>query len=62
MRDNSVVAYLRQVSEELGKVTWPSRSEVVRMSGVVVVASLIVGLYIGGIDYLFTNLISLIIK
>jgi len=56
------LAYLGEVREELNRVTWPTRAEVIRLSGVVIIASLIVGLYIGGVDFVFTNLISAIIK
>lgn len=52
------VNYLREVRTELAKVSWPSRQDSLRMTGIVIVASLAVGLYIGGLDYLFTNLLG----
>jgi len=57
-----LVSYLQEVRDELGKVTWPTRDSAMRMTGLVIVASLLVGLYIGGLDYLFTNLLGLFIK
>ena len=37
---------------ELKKVTWPTREETIRLTLVVVVISLIIGFYIGIIDFL----------
>ncbi len=37
---------------ELKKVTWPSKEETVRLTVVVVAISLIIGFYIGIIDFL----------
>lgn len=45
----------RDVVEELKKVTWPSRQQTVRLTSVVIVISLIIGLYIGIIDLLLTK-------
>ncbi|TAJ20767.1 MAG: preprotein translocase subunit SecE [Dehalococcoidia bacterium] len=38
---------------ELKKVTWPSRREVVNLTTVVVVISLLLGMVMGGADLLF---------
>lgn len=58
----NVVTYLQEVRAELQKVTWPKRETAVRMTGVVLGGSLVVGLYVGGLDYLFTNLLGLFFK
>ena len=47
---------------ELQKVSWPSRQETTKLTIVVVVASLFVGLYIGGLDIVFAQLLRLITK
>lgn len=54
--------YLTEVRDELTKVTWPKREDAIRMTAIVLLASLLVGLYIGGLDYLFTNLLGLILN
>jgi len=56
------IKFLGSVREELKKVTWPTRAQVITMTGTVIVVSFAVGLYIGGLDYGFTQLMSLIIK
>lgn len=57
-----VAQYLREVRAELSKVSWPSRRATLRMTGIVVTASLLVGLYIGGLDLALTSLLGLFIK
>ena len=54
--------YLREVRDELGKVSWPSRQQATNLTLVVIGGSLLVGLYVGGLDYLFTTLLGLILK
>ena len=56
------VIFLKEVRDELKKVVWPTREEVIRLTAVVIIVSLIVGLYLGGIDLLLTKLLALVIK
>lgn len=48
--------FLRAVRSELGKVTWPSRDELVKATRMIVVMSIVLGLAIGWMDLLL-NLI-----
>jgi len=41
--------------DELKKVSWPTRQETVRLTLVVVIISLIIGIYIGIIDILLAK-------
>ena len=45
------VQYLREVREELRKVAWPGRPEVVRYSVIVTATILFYTVYIGALDY-----------
>jgi preprotein translocase subunit SecE len=58
----SPVTFLFQTQDELKKVTWPKQQEVIRLTAVVIIVSIIVGLYIGGIDYILTQITSYLIK
>lgn len=58
---NKIISFIGQTKEELRKVTWPSKQEVIRLTVVVMVSSILVGLYLGGMDYIFTKLLGLII-
>lgn len=58
----NVFSYLKEVKIELTKVTWPTRSEALKLTLVILVASLVVGLYVGGLDLLFTNMLGVLLK
>jgi preprotein translocase subunit SecE len=53
--------FLREVRDELQKVVWPTRDEIIRLTGVVILVSLIVGIFLGSIDYILTSLIGLLV-
>jgi len=46
----------------LRKFTWPTRQEVIRLTLVVITVSLIVGLFLGVLDFSFTKLLGIFIK
>lgn len=58
----SPVVFLKEVKAELLKVTWPTRKEAIRLTGIVLIISVIVGLYIGGLDYIFTKITEFLLK
>jgi preprotein translocase subunit SecE len=47
--------FLRQVGVELRRVIWPTRRQVVNYSIVLLVFVVIMGLYIAGLDFIFTE-------
>lgn len=49
-----LVRYLREVRAELTRVDWPSRTELIAATIVVVAVLLIMALYLGAWDALFT--------
>jgi preprotein translocase subunit SecE len=51
-----------QTQDELKKVTWPTQKEVIRLTAAVIIVSIIVGLFLGGLDFLLTKLTEIIIK
>lgn len=53
-----VSQFLKEVRQEVKKVTWPTRQETMRYSLMVIIASLIVAGYLGGVDYLVTQLLD----
>jgi len=58
----SPVTFLRETKEELKKVVWPTKQEVIRLTIVVIVVSLIVGLFLGGLDFVFVKTIETVVK
>ncbi|PIY94291.1 MAG: preprotein translocase subunit SecE [Candidatus Levybacteria bacterium CG_4_9_14_3_um_filter_35_16] len=56
------VTFLKEVRDELKKVVWPTRDEVIRLTALVIIISLAVGFFLGGLDYVFTKLMALVIR
>ncbi len=50
------------VLDELKKVSWPSRQETIRLTMIVIIVSLIIGVYIGIIDVLLAKGLEFITK
>ena len=51
------VQFVREVRGELRKVAWPTRSEVVNYSIIVLVALIILTAFVAGLDYVFGDVI-----
>ena len=54
--------FLREVKAELEKVTWPDAQQTTRMTVTVILISAIVGIYLGAADFLFTELLGLLVS
>jgi len=55
------VVFLKEVRDELRKVVWPTRDEIIRLTGVVILVSVGVGIFLGATDFILTKLIGLLI-
>lgn len=55
---NKLKQFLKESRQEVKKVTWPKKEETFKNSAMVVIASLIVAAYLGGIDYLVRNILE----
>ena len=58
----SPLIFLKEVRAEMNNVSWPSKEETTRLTGVVIGVSLIVAIFIGILDFLFTNLMTLVLR
>jgi preprotein translocase subunit SecE len=58
----SPVVYLQEVITELKKVDWPSTKQTRNMTMLVIVVTLLVGVYIGGLDFLFSRLMAALLN
>ncbi len=56
-RWTQLVGFLREVRQELGKVIWPTRRELITYSIVVVVTVAVLGSFVYVLDQLFARLI-----
>ena len=58
----SPVIFVRESLDELKKVTWPTKVETIRLTIIVIIVSLIIGLYVGIIDILLAKGLEVITK
>lgn len=56
-----LINYVREVREELSKVEWPKRREVIKLTATVVIITLIIGAYVGALDYIFAKALELVL-
>jgi len=55
------LSYLTEVRDEFKNVSWPTRKEATRLTLFVVGGSLLVGLFVGGVDMLLVKALGLFI-
>ena len=58
----SPVGYFKEVVRELKKVSWPSRKQTVNKTILVIVISILLAVYLGGLDFAFQKLTETLIK
>ncbi|KND51163.1 MAG: preprotein translocase, SecE subunit [Parcubacteria bacterium C7867-001] len=58
----SLVSYLSHVRTELSHVVWPSWQKGVSNTVLIIIISVVVALFIAGLDYLFTTGVAQIIS
>jgi preprotein translocase subunit SecE len=51
---NKISTFLKEVRLEMKKVNWPSREETIKYTLIVIGVSLVVAIYLGGLDYIFS--------
>jgi len=50
--------FFMESRQELQHVNWPTRDEAMRLTGIVIGISIVLALFLGFFDYLFTNVIK----
>jgi preprotein translocase subunit SecE len=56
------VNFIKEVKAELGKVAWSTRQELMASTIVVIVVTVILGVFIGLIDIILSKLLSILFK
>ena len=56
-----IPSFLKEVKNEMSKVSWLSRQQTIRLTLVVIGVSLVVAFFIGALDFIFTKLMGLVI-
>ena len=57
--ENAIQRYFRETTGELRKVTWPTGPEARRLTGLVLLVMVIVGIFLWGVDTLAGGLLNL---
>jgi preprotein translocase, SecE subunit, bacterial len=50
------------IIDEIKKVSWPTKKETIRLTAIVIIISLIIGIYIGIIDVLLVKVLEILTK
>jgi len=58
----NIFKFVNEVRAEILKVTWPTRADTIRLTIIVLGISVGVGLYLGGLDMLFTQMLKILVS
>ncbi len=58
---SKIVSFLKEVRLELKKVNWPTKKETLRYTLIVLGFSLVVAVFLGSVDFLFTQFLNKIL-
>jgi preprotein translocase SecE subunit len=59
---NAVASYISETIGELKKVTWLSRRDLVYLSGIVLLVTLVTGAILGSIDFGFSKFVEWLVN
>lgn len=60
-QENAVQRYFRETTGELRKVSWPTWPEARRLTGLVLLVMLVMGLFLAGVDYAAAQLLDVML-
>jgi len=58
---DKITNFLREAKEELIKVNWPSKQQIINYTLMVIGISLAVAIFLGGLDYFFGYILKIFI-
>jgi len=53
-----VIQFLKEVRQELSKVSWPTRSQIIQYTWMVIAISLAIAAFLGLLDFMFEYLLN----
>jgi preprotein translocase subunit SecE len=59
--ENAIQRYYRETTGELRKVSWPTWPEARRLTALVLVVMVVVGIFLAGMDFLASQLLNLVL-
>lgn len=54
-------SYLKESKDEMKKVVWPSRKQTIRYTMMVIGVCVVMAIFLGTIDYIFTTILDKVI-
>ena len=54
--------FVREVLAEFRKVTWPSRQELINSTVVVITVTVVISLFLGGVDVVLARIVERILR
>lgn len=57
-----VRSYLTSVRTEISRVSWPSRKEVVSLTVLIILLSVVLGIYLGLADLIVTQVLRILLR
>ncbi len=54
---NQAIKFIQEAREELLKVNWPNKKQIVNYTLAIIAISLVVAIFIGGLDYFFSQIL-----
>jgi len=60
-KPGGIQGFYRETSAELKKVSWPTRPEAINLTKVVLIVILVVGAFLGILDFLFSRMFGLLL-
>lgn len=62
MRDNKVIKYFIDSYQELRKVTWPTRKQLIQDTAIVIISAVVVTAFVGVVDLGLSKLIEYLVS
>ena len=59
---SKVKKFMNDVYQELQKVAWPSREELIGSTGVVIIMSILVAIFIGAVDKILGAIVNILVR
>lgn len=60
-QENAIQRYFRETTGELRKVSWPTWPEARRLTGLVLLVMVTMGLFLAGVDFLAGELLTVVL-
>lgn len=56
------INFVKESIAEFNKVSWPNKNQTIRLTAYVIGVSLVVGIFISSLDFLFGELLKIVIR